>query len=179
MPDQDPDQVVFTARHNNPLILAAIAFGGIGAFFLFLSLYLLFSGNVSLAFWVLSLLGAAMFGLVFLLFRSNIPGETTVVIDVGGITVSRVFKGETSLPEQKIAWEEIYGVLMRGRYRDVFVIEFHTNGPPPGRRMSLGANWPVDLVRVIRPYAKKAGFTIRPRFTNGFMSEEIWRLFKL
>lgn len=73
MPDQDPDQVVFTARHNNPLILAAITFGGIGVFFLFLSLYLLVSGNVSLAFWGLILLGAAMFGLVFWLFRSNIP----------------------------------------------------------------------------------------------------------
>ena len=178
MPDLKPDQVVFTARHNNPLILAAIFFGGLGALFLFLSLGFLVSGNFSLAFWVTFLLGTSMFGLLFLMFRNNIPGTTTIVIDDGGITVSRFFRGKTSLPEQKIAWEEIYGILMRGRHKDVFVIEFHTNGPPPGRQLPLGANWPVDLIRAIRPYAKEAGFTIRPKFTKGFMSEEIWRIFK-
>ena len=178
MPDLKPDQVVFTARHNNPLIHTAIFFGGLGAFFLFLSFVFLVSGNLSFAFWLLFLIGASMFGLVLLMFRNSILGTTTVVIDAGGITVSRIFKGKTSLPEQKIAWEEIYGILMRGRHKDVFVIEFHTNGPPPGRQLPLGANWPVDLIRAIRPYAKEAGFTIRPKFTKGFMSEEIWRIFK-
>jgi hypothetical protein len=67
----------------------------------------------------------------------------------------------------------MYGVLMRGRHQDVVFIEFHINRPPSGRRMSLGPNWSVDLVKVIRSYAKKAGFTIIPRFTNGFMFEEI------
>jgi hypothetical protein len=100
-----------------------------------------------------------------------------VTFDPQGITISETQNGRTRVAAQTIGWSEIYGLL--GTNRDTFFgIELHTNGPPPGRRIELPMKGGPQLVKIARPFAKAARYRIKPVFTKGFMSEEIWRLTK-
>ncbi|KQI70814.1 hypothetical protein AN191_16000 [Loktanella sp. 5RATIMAR09] len=100
-----------------------------------------------------------------------------VTFDVTGITFRETQNGKTRFARQTIAWSEIYALLGTGRKR-FFGVELHTNGPPPGRRIVTSISGGGFVVSTAVPYAKAAGYHIKPVFMDGFLSEEIWKLFK-
>lgn len=100
-----------------------------------------------------------------------------VTFDVTGITFCEMQNGKTRFVRQTIAWSEIYALLATGR-KSFFGVELHTNGPPPGRRIVTLVSGGGFVVRIAAPYAKAAGYHVKPVFTDGFLSEEIWKLFK-
>ncbi len=100
-----------------------------------------------------------------------------VTFDVAGITFREMQNGKIRFARQTIAWSEIYALVGTGR-KSFFGVELHTNGPPPGRRIVTSIWGGGFVVRIAVPYAKAAGYHVKPVFTDGFLSEEIWKLFK-
>lgn len=127
--------------------------------------------------WTLLGIVVLLAALAWLAWRFLPMRKAEVTFDKAGITIKETQNGTTRIAQQAIAWSEVYALLGTDG-RAFFGIELHTNGPPPGRRIMLPIQNGPHVIRIARPYAKAAGYRIKPVFTKGFMSQEIWMLVK-
>ncbi|WP_342070488.1 hypothetical protein [Yoonia algicola] len=119
----------------------------------------------------------ALFTLAYAAWRLFPVRKAELTFDQRGLTLGETQNGMTRVASQTIAWSEIYALLGTD-HKAFFGVELHTNGPPPGRRIMMPIQGGPQIVAIARPYAKAAGYRIKPVFTKGFMSQEIWRLLK-
>ena len=119
----------------------------------------------------------ALFALAYAAWRLFPVRKAELTFDQTGAIPSETQNGMTRLASQMIVWSEIYALLGTDR-KAFFGMELHTNGPPTGRRIMMPIQGGPQFVAIARPYAKAAGYRIKPVFTKGFMSQKIWRLLK-